>query len=79
MAEQDILEVLIGQFHDDEQFAVLFFDAVQAEDERMTECLDALQGGEFLTGREVAAIIAVADELDGFEETAWRFAFRSSH
>ena len=73
-----IVQALVGQFHDDDQFAADDVDAFDREDERVADFLDPLQGLVFLLGTESVAVegIEVAvDELDGLVDAAGGDAF----
>src|SRR5439155_21882470 len=70
---EDVLEALVGQLHDDDQFAVDHLDALQRQEEGVADRLDQLQGAEFLLGGGGVAVEAVEvaeNELDGLGQAA---------
>ena len=48
---QAVVEVLVGQLHDDDEFAADVLDAVDRQDERVADLLDPLERLQLLLGR----------------------------
>src|SRR5438034_10442653 len=70
-----MVDVAIGQLHDDDELPFDDIDALDAEDERMVDFLDAVECLQLLSGRHfaVAVVEAALHELDGFGNAARRF------
>ncbi len=73
-----IVQALVGQLHDDDEFAVHNLDAIHREDEGMADLLHAVQRVQFLFGAgaiDVEGVEVAENELDGLEQAAGRLAF----
>ena len=74
---QAFVQVLVGQLHDDEEFAADVLDLLDGQDERVADLLDALQRLHLLDRAGVVAVERVevaVDELDGLVDAAGRDA-----
>ncbi len=75
---QDVVQALVGQLHDDDEFVVDALDAVHRQDERVADGLDEVEGPQLLLGAAAVAVQAVVvgagNELDRLEEAAGRLA-----
>ncbi len=75
---EQVVQAAVGQLHHDDQLAADPLDAVHAEQKRVAEGLDVLQGAQLLLGAvgavRVNVVVGAADELDGLEKSARRLA-----
>ena len=72
-----LVQVLVGQLHDDDEFAADVLDLLDGEDERVADLLDALERLHLLLGAGAVAVERVqvaVDELDGLVDAAGRHA-----
>ena len=75
---EGVVEILIGQLHDDNELAFDDLDAVHGQDEGVADFLDAVEGLQLLLGARpigVQRVEVAVDELDGLEQAAGRLAF----
>ncbi len=75
---QQLVQVLVGQLHDDDQRAVEALDAIHRKQEGMANGLDPLHGAQLLlrAGAVAGQVVHVAEhELDGLEQPPRRLAF----
>ncbi len=74
---EEVGEVAVGQFHDEDEFAVEDFNAVDGQQKGVAHGLDELDGPEFEAGGVLGPGLDVGvalDELDGLEDAAGRLA-----
>ena len=75
---QQLLQVLVRQLHDDDQFSLNAFEPVDGQKKGMADGFDVLDGVQLVLGPLAVAAQAIevaVNELDGLEDAAGGFAF----